>query len=108
MAKKELTIKRGDTFLVVCTYTDPTNTPIDITSIDIKSQIRNTRGDIVSELQVIKEAQTGATIGKFTLRSATDTWPIGEHQWDIQYTDSGNIQSTDTLTVIVNQDITRE
>lgn len=107
MAKKELSIKRGDTFLVVCTYSDPTGTPVDITTIDIKSQVRNLRGDIIAELNVAKEAQSGQTLGKFVLRADTDTWPIGDLSWDIQYTSSGTVQSTDTLTITVVQDITR-
>lgn len=102
--------KRGDTFEVVCTYKDTTGTPTNLTSIDIKSQIRNVKGELLSELTVTKLDQT-LNPGKFTLgasASTTQLWTTETFYWDIQYTSSGVVTSTETMTIEVVQDQTRQ
>lgn len=102
---KSIEIKRGDTFFVVCTYTDSNNNPLNLLQISIKSQIRDVKNQLISELIVEKLDQEEFT-GKFSLKSDTDSWPVGELKWDIQYTSSGNVSSSDTIKINVIPDVT--
>lgn len=111
MAKREVEIKKGDTFLIVGTYTNSAGEPINLDQVEIKSQIRNLKKQIIADLVVIKENQDNPdTRGKYVMRSDTNTWPLGELNWDIQYTTFqaiGNyVQSTETLTIIVVDEVT--
>lgn len=108
MAKTEISIKRGDTFRIVATYTDPNGVVPDITTLGIRTQIRDAKGTLISEPVITKLDQTDqATRGKYTLRADTDTWPLQTLVWDIEYTINGDVTSTNTFTIVVTPDVTR-
>lgn len=99
--------KRGDSFIANVTYRNAdTQVAIDITSIDIKSQIRSATGILITELIV---AKTEPLLGKFTLTDDdTQDWPFGQDLiWDIQYSIDGNKISTKTMQIHVEIDATQ-
>ena len=99
--------KRGDSFIANVTYRNAdTQVAIDITSIDIKSQIRSATGILITELIV---AKTEPLLGKFTLTdNDTQDWPFGQDLiWDIQYSVAGNKISTKTMQIHVEIDATQ-
>ena len=107
-ATSELTHKRGDTFLANCTYTASDLTPISLAGVTVRSQIRTFTGVLVSELAVTIEDQLTLP-GKFRLRaeaSNTETWPEEILRWDIQYTDSSTVQTSDTVLIKVVSRVT--
>lgn len=94
-------IKRGDTFEALCQRVG-----VDITATTIRSQIR--AGSWVQELDVTK---TNAATGEYTLSATAadaELWPIGLAQWDIEYTDAGNVRSTETVKLRIVEDITHD
>jgi len=103
--KSIASFKRGDTFSLVCTYKD-NGVASSVTSIDIDSQIRTTRGELICDLVVTKLAD----VGKFTLTAtATEsaTWSVGLLQCDIQFSESGIVRSTETFNIVVVDEITK-
>ena len=94
-------IKRGDTFEALCQRVG-----VDITTTTIRSQIR--AGSWVQDLLVTK---TNAATGEYTLSATAadaEIWPIGLAQWDIEYTDAGNVRSTETVKLRIVEDITHD
>lgn len=94
-------IKRGDTFEALCQRVG-----VDIAATTICSQIR--AGSWVQDLLVTK---TNAATGEYTLSataSQSELWPIGLAQWDIEYTDAGNVRSTETVKLRIVEDVTHD
>jgi len=102
---QKLEVKKGDTFVAACTYLDEAGLPKDYVaaSITIKSQVRTTRGKLLSELSVT----AGSGTGEFVLRGATADWPAGDVLWDIQFSQGAEIFSTKTATLVVSNDVTQ-
>ena len=97
--------KRGDTMLLTVTY-KVDGTASDISTIDIASQIRTQSGSLVETMVVTKLEETG----QFTLEpttSDTSAWPLGNLLCDIEFTQSGNIRSTETFGIVVIEEITK-
>lgn len=94
-------VKRGDTFSAVCQREG-----VDITATTIRSQIRS--GSFRQDLTVTK---TNAAAGEFTLSATAadaELWPIGNATWDIEYTDSGAVRSTETVKLRIVEDVTHD
>lgn len=105
MAKNIINFKRGDTFSLTCTYKID-GVATDVSSIDIKSEIRDSRGSLIQELLVEKMIQTGI----FTLTSTnteTSYWPVSVLKCDIQFSEDGIVRSTKTIDISVDEDITK-
>lgn len=103
----KLSIKKNDTFLVACTYSDSQDVPQNLTSVDIKSQIRTISDTLVCELVVVKADQT-TNVGQYMLRQPVGfSFEVGSYLWDIQYTTSGVVTSTETIELQVENDITK-
>jgi hypothetical protein len=78
-----ITHRIGSTFELQCQYTDTSNLPIDITSIAIKSQIRDSTNKLIANCTV---TIVDPALGKFTMRvSNTSNWPVAKLSQDIQY-----------------------
>lgn len=95
------TVKRGDTFSAQCQRVG-----VDISATTIRSQIR--AGAWVQDLTVTK---TNAATGDFTLSATaadSELWPVGNATWDIEYTDAGNVRSTETVKLRIVEDITHD
>lgn len=103
--------KRGDTFIAECIYQDDDGEPINLdeTNTTVASQIRTVAGDLVATLTFTPADQDiEANVGKYTLRAdATQSWPVGPLLWDIQYSDGDEIASTQTIQILLVEDITR-
>lgn len=94
-------MKRGDTFSAVCQRVG-----VDITSTTIRSQIR--AGAWRQDLTVTK---TNAATGEFTLSATaadSELWPVGAASWDIEYTDAGEVHSTETVKLVIVEDVTHD
>lgn len=96
--------KRGASFVKLCTYKQDSGTLINLTSVTITAQVRTKEGELVSSLTVAKLDQTTNT-GKYTLTSATDTWPLGRLICDIRYA-GANVDYTDTFAIDVIDRVT--
>lgn len=97
--------KRGDTMLLTVTY-KVDGVAADISTIDIASQVRTLNGSLIATMVVDKLETTG----QFTLTpdvQDTSTWPLGNLLCDIEFTQSGNIRSTETFGIIVVEEITK-
>lgn len=106
MNKSVVKHKRGDTFIANVTYRNAvTQVGIDISTIDIKSQVRTSTGELVSDLILTK---TDSPSGKFTLADLdTQDWPFNQNLiWDIQYTANGDKISSETIEIYVLFDVT--
>lgn len=103
---QEIQIKRGDTLYLVCTYTDNNDTPIDLTNVSIEVKVMSSTKQHMTSLVITKLDQVTNT-GKFTITSPVGyQLPIGKHYFDIQYTESGFVQSTETMNLTVIEDVT--
>ena len=102
---KQIKFKRGDTFNLYCTY-KVDGVATSVTSIDIDSQIRNKRGNLVATLSDAKQVQTGVFVLKPVV-SDTSSWPVDVLQCDIQLSENGVIRSTDTFSIVVLEEITK-
>lgn len=96
-----ITFKRGDTFSMLNTLADE-----DITGWTIASQVRRHDGYLIDTL--VPSIIDGPS-GQYSLESSgsTDGWPVGAAVFDIQYTDtSGLIVSTETVSLVIQEDVT--
>lgn len=101
----QIKFKRGDTFALACLY-KVDGVPTSVSSIDIDSQIRDSRGMLIQELTVNKLVPTGS----FALSSTsyeTSQWPVSVLRCDIQFSESGSVRSTQTFEIVVIEDITK-
>lgn len=101
---QEIRFKRGDSFVVACTVAS-NGQPTDITQWLINSQVRY-ESKLIADLNV---SISTASTGDYVLRcDATDSWPIGKMQCDIEYKmANGIIVSTDTFIIVCERDITQ-
>lgn len=94
-------MKRGDTFTASCQRVG-----VDITNTTIRSQLR-----LGAWRYTLTVTKTDAANGEFTLSApASDTvyWPVGTASWDIEYTDSGEVHSTETVRIRILEDVTHD
>lgn len=103
-----ITHKRGDTFAIACTI-ENAGVAVDITGWTIASQARGTDDTI---LQTFTVTITDAATGSFSISATstqTELWTIGNYSVDIEFIDdSGEVNSTETFTLSVIRDITRD
>ena len=118
--------KRGDTFQLNFTLTDSADAAIDLTNYDIKAQARDATGTLKVTWDETNSGVniTSAAGGEFNLKSeaayaalptgqlATEDWPLGVLNVDIEFTDTSAtpnpVSSSDTFTITVIEDITRD
>lgn len=89
-------VKRGDTFEYTATWEGAQLS-------ELKSQVRTASGSFKSDV-LIEETGEPST---FRLSVAdTSSWPIGTLYTDIQRTVVGHIQSSETMLIPVERDVT--
>jgi hypothetical protein len=97
--------KRGDSFKVSGVYENDAGAASPLTGTTITSQIRNRNNALVSELAVIVDDIPN---GLYHLDAGdTSNWPIDLLWWDIQFTSSAGVGSSETVTIDVVKDVTR-
>ena len=98
-------LKRGDTFQVIGVYADANELPIDITNVQIRSQVRDKYLKLLADCVIVK---TDAINGIYSVTVLdTTAWPIGEVLTDVQYTlPDGRVSSTATIKINVVVDVT--
>lgn len=100
--------KRGDTFSLSSSVENE-GVAVDITGWTIESQVRQSDDTLVQALTV---TITDAVNGLFTISATalqTESWPIASLLCDIEFTEpSGEVNSTETFTISVQKDITRD
>ncbi|MCP4597803.1 hypothetical protein [Neptuniibacter sp.] len=102
-----LTHKLGDTLEWVLNVVDESDQPIDITNWDIRSQMRDSAGELIQELTVTKTDAEGGVYSITASKAQTATWTPGDHSVDVEYTDENDITfSTETFAVVMKRDIT--
>jgi hypothetical protein len=97
--------KRGDTFILVCTYkTDGTPTPI--AGKVIASQIRRANNELIANMVVEPDDINPA---RFALSPDSDTseWPLETLFCDVEITEDGFVRSSETINIPVIRDITQ-
>ena len=124
--------KRGDTFQLDFTL-DENGVAVDITNYDIRAQARDSAGTLILEWNENQSPPgvniTNAAGGLFNLKSeatytstptgpnaafllATESWPLGVLNVDIEFTDTSatpdSVSSSETFTITVIEDITRD
>jgi hypothetical protein len=95
--------KRGDTFILVCTYkTDGTPTPI--AGKVIASQIRRANNELIANMAVEPDTDPA----KFALTPDTDTseWPLETLFCDVEITEDGFVRTSKTISIPVIRKIT--
>lgn len=117
--------KRGDTFQLDFTL-EANDVAVDITNFDIRAQARDAAGTLILEWN---ETNNGVTVtnasgGLFNFKSeatytttptgqlATESWPLGVLNVDVEFTDTSatpdSVSSSETFTITVIEDITRD
>ena len=110
MQTPEISIKRGDTLQLGCTYADRDGAAQSLAGHDVRSQIRDASSTLLATLAVNLADQT-LNPGEFAMfASASDTalWPVGRYAMDIQITHGAVVISSETVTFKVLQDITHD
>ncbi len=96
-------IKRGDTLAFYVNFKDANGDPVAYDNI--RCQVRHKDGTLLSELTI---AETD-TVGRYLFSAgATDGFPLGTHESDIEIMVGGKVASSDTFGIEVYKDITRE
>jgi hypothetical protein len=110
MTHKLLTVKRGDTWKFQFAWKN-NNTPIDLTDCTALMQVRVKRtGELVAQAltnddSIVIDGPDGIVNVAFT--DTTDA-PAGVHEADLQVTfPDGTIQSSSTIQIVVEEDISR-
>ena len=103
-----ITHKRGDTFAIACTI-ENAGVAVDITGWTVASQARGTDDAV---LQTFTVTVTDAENGSFAISATstqTEAWALGNYSVDIEFIDeAGEVNSTETFTLSVIRDITRD
>lgn len=119
--------KRGDTFQLDFTLED-NDVAVDITNFDIRAQARDATGTLIVEWNENQSPPgvniTSAANGQFNLKSeaaytttptgqlATVSWPLGVLNVDVEFKDTSaspnSVSSSETFTITVIEDITRD
>lgn len=97
--------KRGDTFMFVTCLQDENGVAVTGASQFLKSEIRNDKDVLISELLVEETETPGEYLFKAT---DTLTWPTGVYLYtDVQYTLGETVLSSETIRILIEKDVTK-
>lgn len=105
-----ISFKRGDSFRPSLAVTTEAGAVQDITGWEIISQVRDRNGKLVATLDVSSRVDASGTfvLAPADEDSAEANWPVGDLEWDVEYTDAaGLVRSTETITIRCLKDISR-
>lgn len=102
--------KRGDSLLLTNVWRDAAGNAIDITPWTITSQIRGT--NFVQNLTVTKTNAIGGVFTCVATAAQTALFPVTDCNearlfWDIQFVNGTTTVSSDTVQIVVIEDITQ-
>ena len=100
------THKRGDTLSFTDALTDENEDAITGAEAKLACQMRTSGGTLIDSF-TITETDTPGTY-KFDAQGDTDEYPLGTHLLDIEYTDGDVVSSTETFSITIIQDQTRD
>lgn len=96
-------VKQGNTFGLSAVASD-LDGRVDLSTVQIESQIRKANHDLFAQLTVVKANQV-TNRGEYTVGATpeqTAAWTLGSYLCDIRYTfPSGSVESTKTFVVKV-------
>lgn len=110
---ESLSHKQGDTFYVVCQWTDPLGSPISLSGYTVKSQVRVFNSSpFVDDLSVIILDSANGLFSLTATATQTTSWVVSSGQYnrtycDVQFTKDGIVSSTETFEIIVQKEITQ-
>lgn len=101
-----ITHKRGDTLSPTCNYYEADGkTPASLVGVTIRSQIRDADDNLVHAFVV---QVTDAAAGEYVLGGLnTATLALGDYLWDIEYSQNGAIDHTDTVQLKLVKTVTQ-
>jgi hypothetical protein len=100
-----INFKRGDTLSLAGTY-KVEGVASSVSAMTIRSQVRQFSGDLVQDLTVVKSAGVG-TFSLSATAAQTAAWPLTTLKCDIEFSLSGVVQSTETFSIAVQEDVTQ-
>ncbi len=100
-----VTVKRGDTLALLVKRKNFDGSPRTGEASKLKSQIKNSK-DILAAEFVITETNVPGDYSFVVNATITETLPLGNYNCDIQFSDGGFVQSTETFKIIVEKDVT--
>lgn len=96
--------KQGSTFLFQLQLDNPDGTPIDLSSMTIKSQIKNDTNSFSKDFVIVLVDNFNVDI---KMQDTVD-WPLGKLSFDVRcIQQNGDILFTETIIVEVSKTITR-
>lgn len=95
--------KKGDTFAFIATLTDQTGALITGVAAKLKAEIRTGTGLLVASCVISETVTAGSYLFVVT---DTSLWEVSTLYLDVQYTDSGIVTSSETVTIPVVKGIT--
>lgn len=100
-------IKQGSTVTFQGQLYDDNNLPLNLTGVQIASQVRDSQLVLVQTLSVIIPDQT-ISPGLFFLDAGEiTTWPIDNLVMDVRVSIAGVLQYTQTINIIVEEAVTQ-
>lgn len=100
--------KRGDTFTLGASW-NVNGSLVDLSSYEIRSQVRTPTGSLVESLLVAVADQETNT-GEFTISASaaqTRAWPLAALECDIEFVLDDVVVSSETFGIDVVKDVTR-
>lgn len=105
-----LTVKRGDTWVVQFSWTQPDGAPVDLTGASARLQVRDKLNAVridVSTTEGSLVINDGGRVNMVIAASTMQTMQPGSYKFDLEVTyANGHVQSTETLTLKVVEDMT--
>ena len=101
---KIIQVKRGDSFRLECAWTDPAGAARSLVDVSVASWLKRGPSIIVLTYEAISAAD-----GTFALSiPQVDIDNLTEGSWicDVEFTVNGRVESTETFSVYVFQDVT--
>ena len=102
----EISIKRGDTFILNVSLKDEAGQPIALPVDKLRSHVRDSKDVLLANLSI----SAGATSGQYVFRApSTLDWPVGSRlNMDLEMDIDGSIRSSETVGINVIKDVTHD
>lgn len=105
----EVKLKKGDSLVWECEYTDDIGAPVDMSTYVVKCQAKDSSGSLLFDLSSDTSGIDiyDAATGKFRIAVYDTTeFSTGNYEVDIQYTMGVLVKSSETFKLTVVKDIT--